>query len=151
MQKKDYLWIGFILALSGIVLWFSITAATSLYRYSVLTATTPATSTTWSVEELSFEFFALRASYTFNVNGKVENGEFTLKEPIFRNARAAQDFIPRYQALPWKVWYDPSGSHHSALQKNFPFKECLYATLLWGLLLYFIGLAYYVSKYPNKD
>lgn len=33
-----------------------------------------------------------------------------------------------------------------AIQKDYPFKACLYASVLWGLLLYFLWIGRRVAK-----
>lgn len=125
--------------MASVALWFSGLALTELYTYSMLTAHTPAQSIQWSVVEASEERYLLQGTYVFFVEDAQYSGATTLQQR-YRNAWAANQAIPEHASQQWKVWYSPTHLTHSALQKNFPFKECISALILWGIAVYFIIL-----------
>ena len=129
---------------------FSWSAGRELYTYRVLTAQTKAQSVQWAVVELSDERYVLQGNYIFRVDGIEHAGSTTFDHP-YRNAWAANKAMPEYANKQWEVWYSPKNLLYSSLQKNFPLKECVSAIILWGLLVYFIGLKLYCSKNDFKE
>lgn len=145
MQK--YVWQAVFCLMMLVALWFSLTALYRVYVYARLNSSAPATVVAWSVEELSSDHYALHAKYTFSVQGHLYEGETTLdEEKGYRNSWAAEKAIPEHAAMTWTAWYSPSNPKYSSLQKTFPLKECLSSLVLWGILIYFIGLKYYVMR-----
>lgn len=132
-------------------LWFTIPTVYHLYIYAKLNAQTTTNSIEWSVKEITDEHYLPHAKYTFTVNGLGHEGETTLTFPPYRNGWAAEQAIAEHAKHPWDVYFSPSDPQYSSLQKSLPFKECLSTAFLWGLLLYFIGLKYYVvNKYGRN-
>lgn len=146
LEKRTWAWIAFLAPIAIVALWFSWSACVELYHYIVLSAHTPAQGIEWSVVELSDERYVLRGSYVYQVEGTSYSGATTLKHPPYRNAWAASKAIPEYASQPWQIWYSPTNPTHSSLQKSFPFKECISSVIIWGILLYFIGLKLYCSQ-----
>lgn len=134
-----HLWHAFLFFMASVALWFSWLALTELFTYSVLTAHTPAQSIQWSVVEVSDERYLLRGTYVFFVGEAQYSGATTLQQR-YRNAWAASKDIPEHESQRWEVWYSPTHLTYSSLQKNFPFKECISALVLWGIVVYFIIL-----------
>jgi hypothetical protein len=143
-----YFWIVVFAPFALAALWFSWPAYRELYTYSVLTAHTKAQSVHWSVIELSDERYVLQGNYIFRVEGGEHAGSTILDRLPYRNAWAANKAIPEHAEKQWEVWYSPKNLLYSSLQKNFPFKECVSAIILWGLLIYFIALKLY--SVPNR-
>lgn len=146
-MHKNRFWLAFLIAIALVVAWYCGVALYKLYRYSKLTAQVSADSIQWGVKSLSDEQYIVKANYTFNVEGKEYRGETNFKDEVFMNAWAVEQTLPKYAQKVWKVWYQPGNFHHSTLQKKFPAKECYSAGAMLLLLLYFIWLGFYVTRY----
>lgn len=152
MKKfSRYIWIMLFAPFALGAIWFSWLACREAYNYSTLKAHTLAQSVQWSVVELSDEHYALQGSYAFTVGGVQYFGVTTLDDPPYRNAWAATKAIPEHALKQWNVWYSPINLAHSSLQKKFPFKQCVSSIILWGILIYFIGLKLYCTKTDFKE
>lgn len=148
-MHKNLLWQAFLLVIFIAALWYSIIALYSYYSYSYLEAQTTMTSINWNIEEKSPEEYFLKASYHYNFKGNTYQGFTLFADTPYRNPYAAEQAIKEKSLHSWKLWFDPHDPHHSSLQKIFPLKECISATFLWGLLLYFLWLGFYVAKFKN--
>jgi hypothetical protein len=137
-------------AMSIVVAWFTIVAIYQIYLYARLNGHVETKDVQWSIKEISDESYLLKAHYTFFANNKLYSGESVLLGPHFRNVYAAEKGLSENASHPWIVWFSLANPEYSSLQKNFPVKECLSSLLLWGLLIYFFGLARYVQKLKSK-
>ncbi|MFI5333688.1 MAG: hypothetical protein ACHQT8_00800 [Chlamydiales bacterium] len=126
------------LALVGgiLLLWFGGKAIFELWNFFHLNAHTPATAVVWSVEEQGPRVF-LTGSYDFEVQGKKYQGKSRLQEPIFLNKFAAESAINSWGSHPWSIWYDSGAPDRSSLQKLFPYKNCIYALIIFGVCGYY--------------
>lgn len=141
-----YIW-NFFYAFIGIVaVWFTLSALYQLYSYFSLTEETSAKTIEWSVIEITDEKYILGTKYSYSVNGVEHSGDSRMSSLSFRNAWAAEQAIPRYAKQAWTVWFSPTNPDYSTMQKSFPFKDCLSAILLWGILGYFYWLRGYVNR-----
>lgn len=145
-MHKNPIWLTFLVIIALIVAWYVGVAFYRMYDFYTLQATAPATITQWSAKEIATDEFAPYAKYSFVVHEKHFEGETALKYPIFRNSWAVEQSIPQLESKKWTAWYSPSNPNHSSIQKKFPTKECVSAALLFGLLLYFVWLGFYVAK-----
>lgn len=121
-----------------------------LYNYLILSAQAPARDFVWSTQEIGSENFAIRVEYTFDSKGKSVRTQSLFQPEKMINPWAAEQVIKKYQNRKMAIWYNPSHPNHSTLQKKFPIKECISTFLLWALLLYFVGLGYYVKQYDRN-
>lgn len=145
-MHQNRIWKFFLLALALVVLWFSGSTTYKMFNYLRLNSQAPAEQMEWSVVEASEDRFLLQASYIFHVDEKVYHGNSVLVPPFFRNEWAAKQDLPTFAARQWQVWYFSWDPGFSSLQKNFPIKECISTLLLWGILIYFVRIGYYVAK-----
>lgn len=146
-MHKNPVWLAFLIAIALIVAWYCGVALFKLYRYNVLTAQAPAGNIQWSVKTLSDEEYIVHAHYAFAAAGKNYTGETDFIDEVFLNAWAAEQALSKYSAKTWTVWYQPGNFNHSTLQKKFPTKECWSAGVMLALMLYFIWLGFYVTRY----
>lgn len=136
-----------MIAVMVVVLWYTGWAVWGMYRYNLLDKQSPATSIQWSVQKKSDDAYFLHAKYQFNgPQNAPSEGESALSYPVFWNAWSAEQAIKEYHFKPWVVFYNSRDPRLSALQKNFPIKECVSAIVLWGVFLYFLWLDRYVAK-----
>lgn len=148
-MHKNKLWL-FLLAVVGVsALWYSFIAGYRYYNFSRLDTQIAPTNITWNVIEHSSSSYTLIAKYQFIVGNKTFYGSTDLTNDTFLNLPTAESSINKTALLPWKVWYDKDDPHHSSLQKDFPFKEYVYAMILWGIFLYFIWLGFYIGGFKT--
>lgn len=146
MMHKNPFWLGLICCMTLITLWYLGNASLQFFRYTRLQESAQATEIRWSVKEMSSEEFIPFAHYLFKTkDGEMYEGEGGLNDSRYRNAWAVEEDLSSFAKKRWKVWYNPSYPHQSALQKNFPLKECLSAIALLILWIYFVGLGFYVG------
>jgi len=143
---KNRFWLLFLAFIALSTLWYTGIAAYRYYNYSRLETKAVPSSISWRVAEHGSDSYTLVADYQFPANGKSFTGTTDFSSDVYLNAATAQKYIPENAALPWKVWYDKNNPEYSTLEKNYPFKEYIYAIILWGILLYFIWLGFYIAK-----
>lgn len=146
-MHSNPLYRAFLLVVILATLWYSGIALYRYHNFSRLSTQTPLISSEWHIREVSEDKFFLEALYTFSTGKEIVEGNTSWPRDFYRSSWAAEKDIPYYQKHHYIVWYDLSNPHHSSLQKSFPLKECVSAILLWGLLLYFIWLGFYVTKF----
>jgi len=146
-MHKNVVWQAFLTLISAIALWYTIAALYSYYSYSHLKIQIPASHVEWHIIEKSEEHYLLEASYEIEFKTKFYAGSTRFADEPYRNQWAAEQAIKEYRGKKWKVWFDPQNPQYSSLQKNFPLKESVSAIFLWGLILYFLWLGFYVKKF----
>lgn len=146
-MHKNPFWIALLLLFALITAWFSLEALYRLYEYAILSKESAAKVNEWSIREAGPESYKLAADYSFSVNEQTFDGTTIFNDWNYRNPWGAQAVLKEREARAWTAWYNPSNPHHSSLQKRFPLKECVSAGILWGLLLYFLWLGFYVVRY----
>lgn len=148
-MHKNFIWQSFLLVVLLTTLWYTGKAAYKYYGYARLTQKAIATDMKWSIQELSDEDYILESQYTFKVGDHLFQGMTSFANTPYRNQYSATKAKAEMSAQKWIVWYDASNPHNSSLQKDFPLKECVYAILLWGLMLYFLWISFYVAKFKG--
>jgi len=117
-----------------------------LYHYSQLNESAVPKRIVWSVKKVNDETFVPSAEYAFMHGGKEFHGRDLLAYEKYRNEQALNQALPKYQNLEWRIWYHAENPVFSALEKTFPMKECIYASILTTLFIYFLGLGLYVGN-----
>jgi len=145
-MNANFYWKVLLAIVTVGTLWLTYSALSLWIGYIRLDASTKPKSIEWNVHAVSDEVYHIDAHYVFDWKGKEFSGETEFHHDPFRNAWAAEEGIKAYKKHPAYIWFSSSDPTYSSLQKNFPLKECLSAIVLWGLLLYFLGLKYYVNK-----
>lgn len=148
-MHKNVVWQAFLAIVFAVTLWHSVVALYSYYSYSQLKVQTRLTAINWEIEEESEEYYLLKAVYRFQFKGNSYPGNTAWADEPYRNRWAAEQAAKEFSEQKWKVWFNPNDPHHSSLQKKFPFKQCISAIFLWGLLLYFLWLGFYVTRFKS--
>lgn len=143
-MHRNPLWLIFIGIFSMILIWYTYDAATKWLRYSSLDSEAIARNVSFTVEKEVDDRFYLKGVYTFETGDREVRGESILTTPVFRNSIAASESVAKFEEREWKVWYSKAQPKYSTLLKKYPFKECLYATVLWALFIYFLWLGWRV-------
>jgi hypothetical protein len=146
---KNPLWLSFLSIIALCTLWYSGIAYLKLSHYNSLTEETTASSSAWTVKTIAADAYIPEAYYSFYHQATLYDGVDVLTNELFKNAWAAEKALPEFAEKNRTVWYSPSDPHYSSLQKKFPLKESLSAVALWILLMYFVCLGLYVTKYQK--
>jgi hypothetical protein len=146
-MHKNRWWLIFLTTIALIVAWYCAVAFYKIYFYSKLNAETQTVSIQWGIKMLSDEQYTIQADYTFDVDGKIYQGHTNFRDEIYMNEWSAEQAILKDKKKLWKVWYQAGYFDHSTLQKKFPTKECYSAGVMLALLLYFVWLGFYVTRY----
>jgi hypothetical protein len=149
-MHKNYFWQAFLIVVFAVTLWYTTTAITAYYSYSHFNSQTDLSALNWEVVKESEEDFVTKAVYTFEFHDKSYPGTTTLKDTPYRNHWAAEQAVKELSKRHWKVWFDPQNPDYSSLEKSFPFKATFSAIFLWGLILYFLFLGFYVTKFKGQ-
>ncbi len=140
------LWIAFICTVVLVVLWFTADAAYKHYHYNAQSHALLPGEINWSIEKKADDLFLHHAAFSYNIDNKSYKSHTVLRPPIYRNAWAAREALPSVKEKEWRVWYNPTYPEQSTIQKNFPYKEWVYATALWAVLLYFFWLGRRIAE-----
>ncbi len=146
-MHKNKVWLSFLCLYASIAMWFMGAAVYSSYHYWKMSASRPPSQANWSVAELSSEVFVPQVAYTFEVAKTSFAGRTMLTNHRYIHPKGAEQALTEFSAKKWAVWYNPADPQESTLQKMFPFKECISALILFGLLLYFIWLGFFVTRF----
>lgn len=145
-MHKNPIWLTLLVITCLTTAWMTSKTYFSMRRYLALNESTIATKMEWSYETRSDEEFVPEGHYYFQYNGKTYEGISLLRNTVLLNESAAEDAIQHLSKKQFKIWFNPTNPKESSLHKSFPLKECLSTAILWGILLYFIGLGYYVGN-----
>lgn len=121
-------------------LWFSAKALYQVYEYASYNGQAMAKVDAWQVEQVGSDRFVLRAAYGFQVGEKLYYGESGVPKLMFLNEMAAERRAAELDPEGWTVWYAAKNPNRSQLGKVFPYKQCAYAAILLGVLVYFVVL-----------
>lgn len=147
MRSRKWPWRLFLGFIGVIVLGYTGVTLNKFYRYATLTEQTPVESIRWSIYSHDQEAFAPQADYTFTVDGQGYSNKIIWNEgDYYFNPWALEKPLAQLANQEWKVWFNPKNPTYSALQKNFPVKECLSTVIIWMLLIYFIMLGKYAER-----
>jgi hypothetical protein len=131
---------------------FLAVAVHGLWGYFRLEEKLPASVYHWKVIEKSSSQFAIRASYTFEREGKTYRGKTIFSKPYHLNRISAEKQIKNFIPHPWQAWHQPGRPAISSLEKVFPVKKCLYALMALGVSLYFLYVRKkYAAFYDLRD
>ncbi|MBS4171191.1 hypothetical protein [Neochlamydia sp. AcF95] len=145
-MHKNLLWLSFLSLAAGVVGWFTFRALYLTYFYLAFTASAPVENIQWAIVPLSEDRLVVKADYRFVVNDKEYHGKTLFKNDVFRNPWAAEEALKTYKGREQRAWYSPLDPQYSSLDQSFPFKENIYAVILWILLLYFIWIGRSVAR-----
>ena len=119
--------------------YFSYQLVSAFQDYFPKTAQAGAIISRWEVKEMGGEF-ALKAIYSFEIQGKIWNGVSVLAKPWYWNEPAAVASLKTIAQEKWEVWFDPKNPAHSSLQKTFPTGLLCRTILCFVIFIYFISV-----------
>jgi hypothetical protein len=148
-MHKNLSWLAFLAVIALIVVWFSAATTYDLYSYYIVNTQTFPTKVEWSIKGKSSDRYILSAKYQYRIKNTLFEGETAFHAMTYKSPRAAEIKLAEHKKQEWAVWYSARNPENSTLLKLFPYKSCAYAVILWGLLLYFVWLGFYVGKAPR--
>jgi len=149
-MHKNKIWIGFLVVMTLIALWFVWGAAEELHEYLRHNKKTEPLSIEWSVYQQAKERYGHHAKFSYKTAEGVQSRE-TKIPANYRNPWTAKEALERAKDMKWDVWYDADHPGEATLYREFPTKRLLSTAVLVGLLLYFYWLGVYVVKFIPKD
>ena len=129
-----------VAVVAAMTLWFGGKALWGVYNYLRVDQTAVGQVESWAIDRVGSDRFVLRAAYGFQVGGELYEGESVLPKLVFLNDLAAQQRMDRLEKEGWTIWYSSKKPSISRIGRVFPYKQCVYAVILLGVLVYFIVL-----------
>jgi len=148
-MHKNKIWLGFLAVMTLAVLWFTWEATTKIYDFLSYKQHAQAFNVKWKMHKIDADHYLLKASYSFEHQGKKHGGELLVERPVYQNPWAAEQAITMNSVKPWRAWYSPKHPSRSTIIKKFPMKEAVSTAILWGLWIYFIWLGIYVMQFKR--
>ncbi len=132
-------WIVLLVVTSLVTVGFLVKTTLRLSQYFSLNTVAKAEGMDWKVIEKSAASFALEVIYQFDALKKEGIwGTTELDKPYFLNSPSAEHAIKEFSKKSWDVFYNDKDPSKNALQRNFPFKDCIQCLLTLGVFIYFL-------------
>jgi len=148
-MNKNPVWLGMLAIMLVAFCIFAFIAFYQLHTYYSLSEKTNPSKIEWFVEELSSDDFRVGATYSYVIKDQEYTGETIFRDKRFRNPMTADDEWKLKSAKISDVFYNPANPSESSLEKHFPVKNLLYASFLFLLFLYFLGLGIYTGAFRS--
>lgn len=153
-MHKNIFWLCFLGVIAACTLGYTSFTAYQLWGYAAYSQEVEPQELLFNVVLRNGEFYTV-AHYSYVYQGKQIKSHSELAGSDL-NRWAAEKKIKNLQTgslqkrLP-QAWINPRKPHDSTLQKNFPIKECISTTLLWGIFGYFLWLGFYVARKDGRN
>lgn len=132
----------FFLGIVAIALHFTILSIKEIFQYTSLNKETPAHIHQWETVPLKNKF-AIKADFTFVVDGKTWPGSFTFPK-LYLNEWAALSELKKGAKKSWISYYHTP--HEPVLEKSFPTSTLFKTAICYGTLAYFLLLRRKMAK-----
>lgn len=148
-MHRNQVFLGVLILVSFMTLWFVGKATNQLVHYFLLRQTVEARMLEWNIEQKSDNKFFIMGSFTFNYKGKDFQGKSQISD-VYPNIWSAERRVKEISLKTHSTaWFNPHRPEKATLIKHFPFKPLLSACVLVGLSIYFFFLGRYVAKIRN--
>ena len=94
--------------------------------------------------------YEVLASYAFQVANKTFDNKKTF-ENFFLNTLSAKSYVESLSKKDFMVWYNSKNPNISYIEKKFPVKNCVYASLAFVIFIYFLILKYYMFGFQKIE
>lgn len=131
-------------------LWFGCNVLYDLWIYWRLDQKTSARVEAWDVREISSSQFAIEATYCFVAKEKEWKGKTVFQKPYHLNRPSVEKALKEKSKQPQMVWYNLSNPKFNSLERIFPYKKCFYTVVSLGVLVYYLGLNYYLASLQHN-
>ena len=146
-MHKNPAWLTLLSLVVCVALYYGCIAASDYYTYTKRTEQAPAAIEDWSIVNGSRGRFYVEV--TFRIAPSSTSISERWNHAPFRNRWAAQEGIKKWREQPFLAHFDPAHPEEATLVHLFPWKSILKAGAFLAILLYFLGLGYYVGKRPE--
>jgi len=143
MLSQKSLYLLLIAAAALISLYFWGLAARVVLANHPLKDKIPVRIVQWEVEEKGSNQYALKARYTFEIEGKVYHGKTLFAKPTYLNSASAISAIrENAQGKSWKAWFDRCDPTRSSMEKFSASGLLFRAVIATAVLGYFLLFLY---------
>ena len=148
LRKKNNkaVFIAILLAILTCAALYTIKSGNKVYNYYSLTIKVPVQKINFSIKKISANKYILCADYNYLFNKNL----FHVSEDLFSTlsfsligAEKNQNEMEKEQHGAWINHKKPATG---TLFKKFPTKDLIHTGIIWAILLYFCGLAYYLKS-----
>lgn len=150
-MHSNRLWIFFLIIIGAVTFYFTLRGGSDLYHYYSLKEKTDLYQIHFEVESQKNGKYRAVASYQFLVSDQSYKKSKEQLPKLFRNSWSAHQWTKEINNKQLKVWYQKNNPNHSSLSKIFPLKSLLSASVMLLLMVYFIGIGYYISQASKKE
>lgn len=140
------LWVGFLLISGGIAAAFLIYAAKDTWKFLRLSCEVPIQILSLSVKEIQPHRFGIEASYSYVIDGVLHQKNSLIKEKVFLNPLAAEEFKNSTRKIPRSAWYSPQDKDYAFLEKELPYKAYLNFLIALSVFVYFCYTRNFILK-----
>lgn len=144
MKARNIIYKILILSVGSLFAFYLVGLIKEFYLYHSKSSVTLAQEPNFSVKEIKQDNFLIEAEYAYFVNQATFHGKCLFTKPTFLNEISAKQHGELWKKKKWRVFYNAKHPEESTLQKNFPVKKLAQTTLVLLLLIYFLGLNYYL-------
>lgn len=148
--SKKNIWKLLLIIPFSLSTFFALKTFFSFIEYKSLSATTWANHSLWSVT-LHKGRYHLKASYSFELEGKSYENITLIQNPSFPNPYAAEITLASCNKSSWMVFYNPNNPFKNSLEKVFPFSSFIYFLLSLTVSLYFLILKKFLDHRALVD
>ncbi len=148
-MHRNAIWIGFLLIVVGVALWFVVKTGYDVYSYFQLNTQVPIKIEKWSVQEVKADQFLVNVHYSYDYQGKSYTGVGSIGSK-YPNPWAANRAQQQFVKQEWSIWIHPKHPEKGMLEKKFPYKTAISALVLLGLTIYFFVLGTYVRAKSGR-
>ena len=143
---RNPFWLIFLTLMGLAATGYTIHSLMKVYDFYRLDREVPVRSIQWSVETVDDEDYSVKADYSYIV-GNLSYRSSAIWDEHFLNESTAEEKISTLTETVDKIWIDSAGPSKSAIQRKFPFRQCISTIFLWSIWLYFFWLGYYVNRH----
>jgi hypothetical protein len=142
-MHKNPVWISFLTLVCLVTLYFTYNASKKIFEYQKLSHLREAHVVQWKINPTGADY---ELYMFFYLDGEKTMREQVLLSPKFRNEWAAKKYLLELQKQPkHKVWTDAVGKK-IVFNRQFPWKQSIYAIVLVFITGYFLWLGAHVRN-----
>lgn len=147
MQRLNQIWIALLIVSLGFTLFFGGVGLIKVWKFFRFDQQCPAVVSRFEVVPLASCRFAVAAYYDFEVDGTLYEGKTVFETPQCLSQFAAEHAMVLMKGKTWRVSYRQANPALSTLEKKFPYKACLEASVTLGVFAYFCFSRRIIEKF----
>lgn len=153
LRSPKALYVGLIIFACLVSCYFWVQAIRTLSYNYFLNEQISAHIYQWDVEEIGSDQFALKANFSFEIDGQVYRGKTLFSKPLYLNQISAIAALKEKAAgsKDWMAWVDRDRPAWCTLEKERPYNFLLRAALSSAVILYFILFRKKMSGYLSLN